>query len=193
MIDRIAEKIARLWFGVRHASRFRAFGARSHFVSPFRLDGAAQICVGDDTLVQRGSWLYCVGIDGISAALTIGNGCALGYNTHIAAVRDVRIGDHVLTANNVYISDNVHGFDDPTVAIMHQAVKFRRPVSIGSGSWLGENVCIIGASVGRNSVIGANAVVIRDVPDRCVAVGVPARIISHYDEVAGVWMPGART
>jgi acetyltransferase-like isoleucine patch superfamily enzyme len=192
MIGRVTEKIRRTWFSAVHAGRFRAAGSRTFVVSPFRADGADGILFGDACHMQRGAWLYCVGIEGKSASISIGNGCVFGYHNHITAVRDVRIGDYVLTANNVYISDNVHGFEDPSIPVMYQPVRFKQEVSIGSGSWLGENVCVIGASIGQNCVIGANAVVTHDIPDRCVAVGSPARVIRHYDEGTRAWMPGAR-
>ena len=190
MMGRVGEKVARIWFALCHARKFASIGRRSHIVSPFRLDGASRIVIGADTLVQRGGWLYCVGVDGIEPALTIGDGCVFGYNSHITAVRDVRIGDHVLTANNVYISDNVHSYEDTRVPIMHQPVLFRRAVSIGAGSWIGENACVIGASVGRNCVVSANAVVTRDAPDWCVVAGVPARVIRQFDPIARRWVTG---
>lgn len=188
MMTRVTEKLARVWFGLRHANRFKSFGAKSHVAGPFRVDGVTRISIGSATFVQGGGWLYCVGIDGADASLSIGDGCVLGYNNHVTAVRNVRIGDHVLTANNVYISDNVHDYQDTTVPIMDQPVVFRQPVTIGSGSWIGENACIIGANVGRNCVVGANAVVTRDVPDFCVVVGIPARIIRRFDAPSQTWI-----
>jgi len=157
--------------------------------SPFRLDGASGIDIGQSTLFQRGAWLYCCGIEGEvpPASLKVGEGCVFGYNNHITSVRDVEIGDHVLTANNVYISDNVHAYEDISRPIIQQPVKFKAAVSIGSGSWIGENVCIIGASVGKNCVIGANAVVSRDIPDYSVAVGIPAMVIKQYDQQSQKW------
>jgi acetyltransferase-like isoleucine patch superfamily enzyme len=52
---------------------------------------------------------------------------------------------------------------------------------IGEGSWLGENVCVIGASIGKHCVIGANSVVTKDIPDYSVAVGIPAKVIKKYN------------
>ncbi len=123
--------------------------------------------------------------------MEVGEGCVFGYNNHITAIESVRIGDHVLTANNVYISDNLHCYEDIHLPIIHQPVRMKKEVEIGSGSWLGENVCIIGARIGRNCVIGANAVVTQDIPDYCVAVGVPARVIRYYDSVQLAWISGA--
>lgn len=50
---------------------------------------------------------------------------------------------------------------------------------IGEGSWLGENVCVIGANIGKHCVIGANSVVTKDIPDYSIAVGAPAKIINN--------------
>lgn len=58
---------------------------------------------------------------------------------------------------------------------------------IGEGSWLGENVCVIGASVGKHCTIGANAVVTKDIPDYSVAVGIPAKVIKQYNFKTQRW------
>jgi len=155
---------------------------------PFRIDGAETIEIGDGTVVQSGCWLYSRPVQGLPSSLRIGKGCVLGYNNHIAAVRSIRIGDNVLTANNVYISDNLHSYEDVSTPILHQPVRYKREVVIGDGCWIGENACIIGAHVGRNSVIGANAVVTKDVPDFCVAVGNPAAVIRRFDPAILEWV-----
>ena len=88
----------------------------------------------------------------------------------------------MLTANNVYISDNSHDYENTEVPIISQPVKFKKRVQIGSGSWIGENVSIIGANVGKNSVIVANSVVTSDIPDYSVAVGAPAKVIKRVNQ-----------
>ncbi|MGH2840338.1 MAG: acyltransferase, partial [Solirubrobacteraceae bacterium] len=66
------------------------------------------------------------------------------------------------------------------------------PVEIGDGAWLAQNVVVCpGVRVGRGAVVGASAVVTRDVPDFCVAVGAPARVVHEFapartDDVAPV-------
>ena len=66
---------------------------------------------------------------------------------------------------------------DINTPIKEQDISIVSPVVIGEGSWLGENVCVCGASIGKHCVIGANSVVTNDIPDYCVAVGAPARVI----------------
>lgn len=155
---------------------------------PFRIDGAAAIEIGARTVMQRGGWLYAAPGDKATPAMLIGSGCVFGYANHITAVSKVIIGDNVLTANNVYISDNLHAYEDVSLPIIKQPVQFKGEVVIGDGCWIGENACIIGASVGRNSVIGANAVVTRDIPEYSVAVGAPAVVIRRFEKALGRWV-----
>jgi acetyltransferase-like isoleucine patch superfamily enzyme len=93
----------------------------------------------------------------------------------------------VLTADRVHISDNSHSYENPDLAILDQPVISKAAVSIGSGSWLGENVNVLSCSVGRNCVIGANAVVTKDVPDYSIVVGIPGRIIKRFDKGSKTW------
>lgn len=188
LYSRILTKLWSLWFMLVHSPSFKMIGRGAFLFRPFRIDGAGGIEVGQKTIMQRGGWLYCCGIDNVPALLKLGKGCVFGYNNHITAVRNVVIGDYVLTANNVYISDNLHGYKDISKPIMHQPVRFKRAVVIGDGCWIGENACIIGARIGKNCVIGANAVVTSDIPDYSVAAGVPAVVIKKFDQNSQEWV-----
>ena len=74
----------------------------------------------------------------------------------------------------------MHGYEDVNTPINLQPIVQKNTVVIGRGSWIGENVCIIGCSIGKQCVIGANAVVTKNIPDYCVAAGNPAKIIKRY-------------
>ncbi len=187
LFRRIKSKLARAWFKASQSSCFYRLGRSAFLYSPYRVDGGQGIELGDATVFQRGAWLYCGTHEGTPARMKVGNGCVFGYNNHVTAVRSVSIGNEVLTANNVYISDNLHEYEDVTRSIMNQPVRFKGAVEIGDGCWIGENACIIGARIGKNCVVGANAVVTTDVPDYSVVVGVPARVIRQYDVQSGTW------
>lgn len=121
--------------------------------------------------------------------LRIGDRCVLGRGSSIVAHTRVEIGDDVWTGPNVYITDQNHGYTDVERPIWQQPTPPDRAVVVGAGSWLGYGVVVLpGARIGRNAVIGAHAVVIGDIPDWSVAVGVPARVVRRY--VAGEgWRP----
>ena len=97
------------------------------------------------------------------------------------------IEDKVLTADRVFISDHGHQYEDPSRPIMDQGVVTRGPVVIGQGSWLGENVAVISSRIGRHCVIGANSVVLNDIPDYSIAVGAPARVIRTFNPRSNAW------
>lgn len=187
-LKRFSKKVEYALFRVFVAPKMLHCGLKTFIQKPFRIDGCKFISLGDFSVIQGNVWLYCESVDDVSANLFIGNNCTLGYNNHITAVREVVIEDDVLTANNVYISDNLHEYMDIHVPIVRQPVSFKGSVRIGRGTWLGENVCVIGATIGRNCVIGANAVVTHDVPDYSVVVGVPGRVIRQYDHQQRCWV-----
>ena len=186
-ILKVYRKLYQIVFWHSHKHTFKNLSKRVLFSPPFRIDGSDGISINHKTFFQKGVWLYCSGINNIKANLSIGEGCVFGYNNHITCVRKVTIGDFVLTANNVYISDNLHSYENINKPIIHQPIIFKRAVKIGDGAWIGENVSIIGANIGKNSVIGANSVVTRDIPDYCVAVGSPAVIIRQFDLHSQEW------
>ena len=170
--------------------RLLNLGTHTTIIWPWRIDGPRNIQVGSGTFIQRGSWLYALPADQSITKLKIGDNCVFGYNNYIASVESVVIGDNVLTANNVFISDNTHSYSDINRPIIEQPITFCRSVEVGDGSWLGENVCILSANIGRNSVVGANSVVTRDVPDYCVAVGSPAVVVKHFNHATSTWDEG---
>ena len=93
----------------------------------------------------------------------------------------MEIGDKVLLSPNVYITDCDHEYRNINVPVIDQGIVQRsQKVSIGEGSYIGINAVIVGnVKIGRHCVIGANSVVTKDVPDYCVAVGSPAKVIKQ--------------
>jgi lipopolysaccharide O-acetyltransferase len=134
--------------------------------------------VGSSVFVGAGSWLQVLD-DGW---ITIGDGTAFSGHVVVSSARRVTIGRRVLVARGVYIADHGHAHADTTRPVIEQGLADLAAVEIGDGAWLGENVVVCpGVRIGRNAVIGANAVVTHDVPDACVAVGVPARVVRRVD------------
>jgi acetyltransferase-like isoleucine patch superfamily enzyme len=185
---RIKNLFYRLLFRLAVGPFFGNFGRRAVILRPRGIEGIRRINIGEDVYVADGGLLAAVPLTGCEhCELTIGEGCKIGSNNHIYATHSIIFESEVLTAGGVYISDNVHGYEDPAVAILKQPVQQLAKVRIGRGAWLGQNVCVIGASIGRGSVIGSNSVVLQDIPDYCVAVGAPARIVRRLDPVSGAW------
>jgi len=155
-----------------------------------RVTNPQYVRIGRGVTVKANSWVYAVISDQegnrFTPEIEIQDGVYLGHSLHLTAVQRVVIEAEAMIADFVYISDNFHDYRDTTKPIQKQRVYSRGPLVIKSGAFIGEGARIIGpVSVGKNSVVGANAVVTHDIPDYSVAVGIPARVIRTYDH--GQW------
>lgn len=160
---------------------FKKIGPGTALFSSLRIEGAENIIIGKKVNVASYCWLAALPLTGEkSCSLEFGDGCSIGHFNHIYATKKVKIGNNVLTADRVYISDNSHCYDNINIPIIFQKINQLSEVEIGDGTWLGENSCIIGVKIGKNCVIGCNSVVTKNVPDYCIAVGSPAKIIKKY-------------
>jgi len=132
--------------------------------------------------------------DDSSKKLTIGKNCKMGDNVHIVAHQTVRIGDNCLMASKIFISDTSHGQYSGAAGHSSPAVPpemrplYTRAVRIGNNVWIGENVCILsGVTIADGCIVGANAVVTKDIPENCIASGAPARATKRFDSDSQVW------
>ena len=109
----------------------------------------------------------------------ISKGSEIGERCRISIANSLKIGEKVLLSPNVYITDCDHEYRNIDTPVIDQGIVQRdQRVSIGEESYIGINAVIVGnVKIGKHCVIGANSVVTKDVPDYCVAVGSPARVI----------------
>lgn len=172
------------------ARRFGAFGEGSIFCFPWQtLYGERWIRIGAHTTI--GPWVtMSVGMSDeqvpiADPVIVIGDRCLINKGTAIVAHFSIIIGDDVFTGHNCYITDQNHDYRDLDRPIGAQSMP-ERAVSIGRGSWLGHGVVVLpGVTIGEHVTVAANAVVTRDLPDRCVAGGNPARILKMWTEADG--------
>lgn len=165
-------------------------GATSLICPPTMIRGHDHIEVGEDVVVLPGCVFSIVSEhlgQTYTPKLRIGNGVRLGSDAVIGCCGLVDIGDNVLTADRIFIGDTYHGYRDPSLPIVSQPLADPRPVTIGSGAFLGINSSVLpGVTVGEGACIGANAVVTKDIPPRSLAVGNPARVVRQWDGASWV-------
>jgi acetyltransferase-like isoleucine patch superfamily enzyme len=188
LLKKINAGLYRLLLVPYYKMYFASFGNNSKILKPTAIDGPKRIYIGNNVLISHYGWLAANPLTGnAECKLLIGDGTYVGRFAHIYATSRIEIGKKVLIADKVYISDNLHGHKNINMPVIDQAIVQANEVKIGDGAWLGENVCVVGASVGKNCVIGANAVVTKDIPDYCIAVGIPAQVIKRYNFEINDW------
>ncbi|MEX0686552.1 MAG: acyltransferase [Balneolales bacterium] len=139
-----------------------------------------------------GSWMQHPNGDHVTQRfdpmLFIGNNVTATSNLHIAVTNRITIEDDVMFASNVFISDYSHGYDRGDIAYKYQGIVNNSPITIKKGSWICQNVVILpGVTIGKYVIIGANSVVHHSIPDKCIAVGNPARIKKIWDDKTEQW------
>lgn len=171
----------------RRGRRFGAFGQNSVICfPPNALFNEEYIHIGQGTLFGPQITLSAGMVPGqemvTDPVIQIGDRCLIGKGSGIVGHLEIVVGDDVWTGHHIYITDQNHGYEDLDLPVSRQMMP-ERPVSIGDGSWLGHGTVVLpGASIGRHAVIGANSVVTGEIPDNCVAAGVPARVIKELGD-----------
>ena len=128
--------------------------------------------------VKLGVWGRQAG----TGSITLGDYVLISPGARISASDEIVIGDSVMLANSVYITDSDwHGLYDRTERNPEAA-----PIHIGNNVWLGDHSVVLkGVSIGENSVVAAHAVVSKEVPANVVVAGNPARVVKRLEPDRG--------
>lgn len=129
-----------------------------------------------------------------SIVLQFGNNVQINDYVHITAMESVKIGNNVLLASKIYISDCSHGSyfgdgnDSSPNTIPTARPLFAKPVFIEDNVWLGEFVSVLpGVTIGKGTIVGANSVVAKSLPAYVIAVGTPAKPIKKFNFETSRW------
>ena len=126
--------------------------------------------------------------------LKFGENVQINDYVHITARESVVIGDNVLLASKIYISDCSHGSysgnenDSCPISIPADRPLFAKPILIEDNVWIGEFVSVLpGVTIGKGTIVGANSVVAKSLPANVIAVGSPAKPIKIFDFQTSRW------
>jgi acetyltransferase-like isoleucine patch superfamily enzyme len=127
--------------------------------------------------------------------IEFGKNVQLNDYVHIAAIHSIKIGNNVLIASKVFISDHNHGnysditqpHSNPLIAPINRILS-KNPVIIEDNVWIGEFVTVLpGVTIKEGSIIGSMSVVTKTIPPYSIAVGVPAHVIKTFNFQTGIW------
>lgn len=161
---------------------------------PFYIRGRAFIKIGKKFTAGVGLRLDAFPADPSKICIQIGNNVQVNDYVHIGAIESLTIGNNVLIASKVFISDHNHGLyggslphSDPDIPPLKRKL-CSSTVQIDDNVWIGEGVGILaGVKIGKGSVIGCGSIVTSNIPEYCLAVGNPARVIKKYNAKTEKW------
>lgn len=191
----IQRAIKRFFCVVRAAlwrQRFAEFGQGSCIMHSAFITGGSSIYIGDHVQIWPFARIEAINEHEGCERIRIHDSTVIQPHVHIAAAQSVIIGKDVLIASHVYITDHDHDFSNPDDPVIRNGRLLTSPVNIKDCVWLGERVIVLkGVTIGTSSIVGAGSVVTVDIPDYCIAAGVPARVIRSFDRGRQQWISAA--
>ncbi len=189
--NKINFKLAKL-FTLFIRGSFKKCGSGTIFFFPNRFDNPQKMVLGDNVVIYANCWLNVVeNYAGLSHSgnLSIGSNCIISYGSQLSACKEINIGNNVGIGKNCVIVDHIHDYTVLHKPILYAPISDGQPVIIEDDVFIGNNSSIApGVSIGRHSFIGANSVVLSDIPAFCMAAGNPAKVIKIYDDQEKKWM-----
>jgi acetyltransferase-like isoleucine patch superfamily enzyme len=144
------------------------------------LGGGVQLQIGPAARVTFGRWVWIghgTKIRCHEGEVRIGDKTVLGQECTISAYQHVSIGEQCIVADRVMLIDFDHNVAEVERPIRTQGI-YKRDVRVGNNVWIGYGAQILrGVSVGDNAIVGASAVVTKDVPANAVVAGTPTRVV----------------
>ena len=166
-------RLGRFFFEVRGRALLRGLVAPGvQFIGLIHVEGTGNVHIGAGTRIGRRVFFETYG----DARIDIGPHVTINDGVVIVAHAGVTIDEWTMIGEYAGIRDANHGMapGQPVRLQPHESA----PIHLGADTWVGRSAIILsGVTLGRGAVIGANAVVTRDVPARAIAAGVPARVM----------------
>jgi len=178
-----------------YQNRFKECGKNVKIFSPIQIIKPEKIKVGNNVilfdslrlnLMDNYPWRDDQKFD---PELIIDDGAAIFRFCRITVTNKMYIGKDVMIADRCYIADSTHDYTPIDRSIeKNKLITFKKGVYIADEAWIGTHCTIIGnIRIGKHSIVGSNSVVTKNIPDYCVAVGAPAKIVKRYDPKSKNW------
>ena len=163
--------------------RFGHIGKKSYIGPRGIFLGTKKVFIGNEVRIYPGVRLEAYE-DG---KIKIEDDVSIGQNFHCTARDELVIGAHSTILGNVFITDMDHDYQEIGVHILKQKCIVKQ-THIGENCFIGYGAAIqAGTKLGKQCVVGANAVVRGEFPDYSVIVGAPAKIVKKYNVESGKW------
>lgn len=168
-------------------SGLAALGERSYFTEPYAIASPQRVHIGSGVFFNERAVLSA----GDGGTLRIGDDCAIGSDLHVHCTHDVEIGSRVGISARVAIGDRVNDIDPRLAADGDSGGNMSTCIRDGAVLGIG-SIVLPGVTIGERAVVGAGAVVDRDVAPRTLVFGNPARVVGSWDRETGEWVSGLR-
>lgn len=164
---------------------FKKVGKSSYLGSSIYLLRLKGITIGDKVRIFPGNRMETYN----NGEIIIKDNCSIGQNFHVTSVNGkLIIGENTTISGNVFITNIDHEYKKIGTHILKQPFDYKETV-IGDNCFIGYGAAIqAGTKLGKQCIVGTNAVVRGEFPDYSVIVGVPAKVVKRYDKEKQEWI-----
>lgn len=164
-------------------------GQGSYVHPSVHLLGKKNISIGSNSCISESSWLNvnCY-IEG-RYSIEVGNNCFIGKANFFSSGELIRIRDYTLTTINCKFIGSTHIVDNPEIPYLATGITTSDRIDIGVNCFIGAGATILGnVTIGHGSVIGANTLVLEDIPPFSMVLGSPGKIVRRYSFSKMQWI-----
>lgn len=189
LIDRLPPRLQARISGLRSSGELATVGPSSYIHHTVQMLGRAYVHVGTNSVLSQDCWLNVNHRIGDQKAIDIGDHCFIGRRNFFSAGRRISVGHYVLTSNDCHFLGSSHIVSDPMQPCIATGTTDTDVIHIGHNTFIGAGAKVIGhVSIGHGCVVGACALVTKDVPPFSQVAGFPASIRRRYSFLRKGWI-----
>lgn len=164
-------------------------GRKTYIDKTVNVIGWRNVQVGYNTIISEGTWLNVNDRDHNKLSIQIGNNCYIGKRNFFLSGNKIVISDFFMSGINCSFLGSNHEITNPLIPYVLAKSTNNNTIKIGVNCWLASNVTLLGdITIGHGCVIGANSLVLTDIPPFSMAVGSPAKIIKRFCFEQQAWI-----
>ncbi len=162
--------------------KYKNIGKKTYIDKSVHIIGLKNIRIGSNNIISDDTWLNVNDRTDGKIGIEIGNNCYIGKRNFFSSSAKITLKDYFMSGINCSLLGSDHLIDEPLKPYIHTGTTNDTSIYIGTNVWFGANVTVIGdVKIGHGSIIGANSLVLKDIPPFSIAVGNPAKVIKRYN------------
>ena len=162
--------------------KYKNIGKKTYIDKSVHIIGLKNIRIGSNNIISDDTWLNVNDRTDGKIGIEIGNNCYIGKRNFFSSSAKITLKDYFMSGINCSLLGSDHLIDEPLKPYIHTGTTNDTSIYIGTNVRFGANVTVIGdVKIGHGSIIGANSLVLKDIPPFSIAVGNPAKVIKRYN------------
>lgn len=154
-----------------------------------QVNGWKHVFIGHHTVIGSDTWINVNGRIKNQVHITIGNNCCIGRRNYFSSGVIITLGNYCMTGPECKFIGSDHVIDNPLIPYIVSGNTFEKSIVLKTNVWLGASVLVIGnVTIDHGSIIGAGALVTKDIPPFSIAIGNPCKVVKRYDFNLKKWV-----